>query len=188
MDRLETKRKNALVWAIALSIGLPLGIFMIVFGFTHGKSTLAMAIVGIVVTVISFYGTPLIWIRFGQLSYFKNLRNEILEGIRSVNMLAGVHNKAAKEMANDVKTLIQKGYLNGYVILDNEKIIDKNAMSRRDYEALEAERSGNLNLVNCPFCNAKFAMILDVEECPYCKSKITKGMLETQVKAYNKKD
>ena len=69
-----------------------------------------------------------------------------------------------------------------------KKIIDKNAMSKRDYEALEAERSGNLNLVKCPFCNAKFAMILDVEECPYCKSKITKGMLETQVKAYNKKD
>lgn len=187
MNRLETKRKTALAWAIAMSIGFPLGFFMIIFGFTREEKIIAMAAVGIVVTIISFYGMPLIWIRFGQLTYYKNLCKEILDGVRSVSMLAEVHNKDANVMANDVKTLIQKGYLSGYVILDNEKIIDKNSMSRHDYETLEAERTGNLNLVNCPFCNAKFAMILDVEECPYCKSKITKGMLETQVKAYNKK-
>ena len=144
MNRLETKRKTALAWAIAMSIGFPLGFFMIIFGFTREEKIIAMAAVGIVVTIISFYGMPLIWIRFGQLTYYKNLCKEILDGVRSVSMLAEVHNKDANVMANDVKTLIQKGYLSGYVILDNEKIIDKNSMSRHDYEALEAERTGNL--------------------------------------------
>ena len=53
---------------------------------------------------------------------------------------------------------------------------------------MEAERAGTLNLVHCPFCNAKFELINDVGVCPYCNSKITKEMLDKSVKAYNKSD
>lgn len=91
-------------------------------------------------------------------------------------------------MANDVKTMVQKGYLDGYLVLDNERIIDKTTMCDKDYEMMEAERAGTLNLVHCPFCNAKFELINDVGVCPYCNSKITKEMLDKSVKAYNKAD
>lgn len=131
----------------------------------------------------------MVWIHFGQLKYFSRLKAQIVgDGIKSVKMLAEVHNKNPEVVANDVKTMVQKGYLDGYLVLDNERIIDKTTMRDKDYEMMEAERAGTLNLVHCPFCNAKFELINDVGVCPYCNSKITKEMLDKSVKAYNKSD
>lgn len=135
------------------------------------------------------YGAPMVWIHFGQLKYFSRLKAQIVgDGIKSVKMLAEVHNRNPEVVANDVKTMVQKGYLDGYLVLDNERIIDKTTMRDKDYEMMEAERAGTLNLVHCPFCNAKFELINDVGVCPYCNSKITKEMLDKSVKAYNKSD
>lgn len=187
MNKLDIKTKKKLAWGIALSIGFPLGIVMTVLGFTRGQDMRAMGIVGIILIVLGFYGAPIVWIQFGQLKYYVRLREQIVgEGIKSVKMLAEVHNKKPELMANDVKTMVQKGFLEGYLVLDDERIIDKSAMKNKDYEMMEAERAGTLNLVHCPFCNAKFELINDVGVCPYCNSKITKEMLDKSVKAYNK--
>ena len=189
MNKLDTKTKKKLAWGIALSIGFPLGIVMTVLGFTRGQEMRAMGIVGIILIVLGFYGAPIAWILFGQLKYYVRLREQIVgEGIKSVKMLAEVHNKKPELMANDVKTMVQKGYLEGYLVLDNERIIDKSAIKNKDYEIMEAERAGTLNLVHCPFCNAKFELINYVGVCPYCNSKITKEMLDKSVKAYNKSE
>lgn len=189
MNKIDIKTRRTLLWAIFLSVGFPLGIAMTVIGFMKGQSFRAMGIVGIILIVMGFYCAPLVWIHFGQLKYFSRLKAQIVgDGIKSVKMLAEVHNKNPEVVANDVKTMVQKGYLDGYLVLDNERIIDKTTMRDKDYEMMEAERAGTLNLVHCPFCNAKFALINDVGVCPYCNSKITKEMLDKSVKAYNKSD
>lgn len=189
MNKIDIKTRRTLLWAIFLSVGFPLGIVMTVIGFTKGQSFRAMGIVGIILIVMGFYGAPMVWIHFGQLKYFSRLKAQIVgDGIKSVKMLAEVHNRNPEVVANDVKTMVQKGYLDGYLVLDNERIIDKTKMRDKDYEMMEAERAGTLNLVHCPFCNAKFELINDVGVCPYCNSKITKEMLDKSVKAYNKSD
>ncbi len=188
-DKLAARTRGSLMWGIALSIGLVIGVPMIVLGFVFKGGFIAMAVLGIVCTVAGFYGAPLVWVHYGELKYYTRVKRHIVgEKIRSVRMLSELHGKKDKIMINDVKTMVQKGYLPGFIVLDDEKIIDKAAMKNQDYEVLEAERAGELNLVHCPFCNAKFALILDVGECPYCKSRITKEMLQSKVKAYNKED
>ncbi|MDD7232008.1 MAG: hypothetical protein PUH16_07000, partial [Clostridiales bacterium] len=145
MNKIDIKTRRTLLWAIFLSVGFPLGIVMTVIGFTKGQSFRAMGIVGIILIVMGFYGAPLVWIHFGQLKYFSRLKAQIVgDGIKSVKMLAEVHNKNPEVVANDVKTMVQKGYLDGYLVLDNERIIDKTTMRDKDYEMMEAERAGTL--------------------------------------------
>lgn len=55
------------------------------------------------------YGAPMVWIHFGQLKYFSRLKAQIVgDGIKSVKMLAEVHNRNPEVVANDVKTMVQK--------------------------------------------------------------------------------
>ena len=186
-DKLYARARGSLMWAITLSIGLVGSVPMIVFGFLLRGGFIALAVLGIICAIGGFYAGPLVWVYFGTLKYYTNVKRQIVsENIRSVNMLAELHNKNIKIMANDVKTMVQNNYLPGFIVLDNERIVDRLSMKQRDYEELEAERAGDLNLVHCPFCNAKFAMILDVGECPYCKSHVTKEMLQAGSRVYNK--
>lgn len=106
MNKIDIKTRRTLLWAIFLSVGFPLGIAMTVIGFTKGQSFRAMGIVGIILIVMGFYGAPLVWIHFGQLKYFSRLKAQIVgDGIKSVKMLAEVHNKnpevVAKRRQND---------------------------------------------------------------------------------------
>lgn len=186
MDKLNDRKRNTFLWALFLSVGFPAGIAMTAIGFIRGGGFIAMGAAGIVFIVVGFYVMPLLWIHFGTLCYYISVARQINEGIRSAAMLASQHNKRKEAMVADIKTMIQKNYLPGFIILDDETIVDKKTMKQKDYSALEAERAGNLSLVHCPFCNAKFQMFLDVGECPYCKSKVTKEMLGKNLKAYNK--
>lgn len=112
MNKIDIKTRRTLLWAIFLSVGFPLGIAMTVIGFTKGQSFRAMGIVGIILIVMGFYGAPMVWIHFGQLKYFSRLKAQIVgDGIKSVKMLAEVHNRNPEVVANDVKTMVQKGYL-----------------------------------------------------------------------------
>src|SRR5574344_1959780 len=162
MEKLKTQKRGALMWGVALSIGFVIGIPMIVLGFMHGGGYIAMAVFGIVLAVCGFYVMPLVWVHFGTLCYYTKLSSQIRdERIRSVKMLAEVHYKTTSVMAFDVKKMIQKDYLPGYVVLDNERIIDKNEMKDADYALLEAKRAGTLTLIHCPFCNAQVEMVGD---------------------------
>lgn len=55
--------KSVLIVSLVLTIMLPAGILMIIFG--AGKNTL-MFVFGIVFTVAGFYGAPIIWIKYGD--------------------------------------------------------------------------------------------------------------------------
>lgn len=186
MGKLNDRKRNTFLWALSLSAGFPAGIAMTAVGFVKGGGYIAMGVSGIVLIILGFYVMPLLWIHFGTLSYYISVARHINDGIRSASMLASQHNKKKNDMVADIKTMIQKNYLPGFIILDDETIVDKNTMKKNDYSALEAEREGKLSLVHCPFCNAKFQMLLDVGECPYCKSKVTKEMLGKNLTAYNK--
>ena len=58
--------RRCLLAAILLSVALPAGILMIIFGAT-GQRYVLMTF-GIVFTVAGFYGMPMVWVRYG--SYF----------------------------------------------------------------------------------------------------------------------
>jgi hypothetical protein len=177
MEYLQAKRKGMFYWALGLSIGFPAGVLMIIFGFIKGGIYIGMGITGIVLAIAGFYVMPLLWIRFGMLTKYTNYARQIInEGYRTVSLLAEQHGVNSKDVVNDIKTMIQKGYLPGFVLLDNERIVDKS--DRRKFERMEAMRAGTLTKIKCPYCGAHFDIVLEAEDCPYCKSTVTRDMAE----------
>ena len=60
---LKKSMRRCLLAAILLSVALPAGILMIIFGAT-GQRYVLMTF-GIVFTVAGFYGMPMVWVRYG---------------------------------------------------------------------------------------------------------------------------
>ena len=164
------KRKKLFFWALIGSIGFVVGIPMIIIG--AGNNTFLM-IAGIILVVFGFYGMPILWTQYGALGFKCSLQKMIKEdGIKNVSVLAASCGKDKKEVATAVRELISSRSLVGYVLIDDENILD--VTTETDYVKRAAQTSGEISEVNCPNCGAKVELIGGVGQCEYCGYRFAK--------------
>lgn len=143
--------------ALALSLMLIAGIPMIIVGATN-KIWIVMAI-GIAFTVLGFYGCPIAWVMYGEAKFRVALVSAIeCEGSVTVSGLAAQFGKPKNKIAADIRKLIEKRYLVGYVF-------DGETLSFAQKKERPKER---IWVGKCPSCNAVMEYADGKVYCPYC--------------------
>lgn len=149
--------RKAFWTAAILSLMLVVGVPMIIFGATD-KMYVLMGI-GIAFTVLGFYGCPIAWVMYGEEKFRASLVSAIeCEGSVTVAGLAAQFGKPEKKIAADIRKLIEKRYLTGYVF-DGEKL---------EYAVKKERVKERVFVGKCPSCNAIMVYEDGKVMCPYC--------------------
>ncbi len=149
--------KKSLIAAIVLSMMLIVGVPMIVLGASN-KIWAVMAI-GIAFTVLGFYGCPIAWVFFGENRFRSALVGAVeYEGAETVESLAAQFGKPVNKIAADIRKLIERRCLVGYVF-DGTTLV----ASRKKEKPRERIEVGK-----CPSCNAVMVYENGKVVCPYC--------------------
>lgn len=153
--------KRLLIISIIASIGFVVGIPAIIFGAIYGGAYIILMVVGIILTVIGFYGSPILWVNYAekvrQCSIYEMIT---VDGITDINTIAsstGIIN--AKRVEETINILIQKRYLTGYKIVNSELS-----------EAVPTNKVVN----KCPNCGANMTKENGKWVCKYCNSELDK--------------
>lgn len=155
MELYKKQQIIKLFFAILLTIFLPLGIISIVLGAS--KST-ALLIVGIICTILGFYGAPMVWMSFANnKQYGLVLRLILTENIYDLEDISSQISRNLDETKNLVLTLIQKGYLKGYILKDN--FIELNT-NKKQTEVIKTRK--------CPTCGGTMKSEGYSYVCEYC--------------------
>lgn len=152
-----------LIFSIILSVLFPLGVLGIIFGAV--KSNTLNLVLGIISTVVGFYGAPISWIAFGNQNRLKTLLNCIVfENMYSVEELATHLNSEKQNITKDINELILKGYLRGYIFKEGYLELNTNK-----------KQTGSTNkTIKCNNCGG--TMVYDGLNyvCEYCGNVIRK--------------
>lgn len=156
METLSKKQKSVLFFAIFLSIGFVAGIPAIIFGASKGISLLL--VLGIILVVFGFYGSPMLWVQFGALNQAKRIVYAVEdEKLYSVQEIAKQLQLSTGEVKNQLITAINKHYIEGY-LFDGEKL------------TANEKRAAIKKLSRCENCGAPLKKTRDGKYCPYCHS------------------
>lgn len=166
MERSIKKDCNKLLIAsLIITAMFVAGIPILVVGATRlsgGGFWVFMMIVGIIFTAVGFYGTPIIWIQYGEKASLKNLHEIItVDKMYSVKELSQNLNKNERTIANQITTLIQKRYLVGFTFVDRQELKVSDNVSK------------NTKIVNtkkCPNCGANLTISGNMGVCEYCNA------------------
>lgn len=121
MKAISKKITSVFILSMFASICLPVGILMIIFGAANGITP--MLVVGIVATVFGFYGTPMLWIRYGSLKGIKNLVAAVEnDNLYSVAELSSVLNCNEDETRNRIRAALSARYITGFTF-DNDRLV-----------------------------------------------------------------
>ena len=126
MDRL-VKDTGKFFWtALIMSILVPFGVLLIVFGAIlatwYGWIMLA---VGVAICVCGFYVMPIMWVKFGEYKRMQRIAKSITdENVYYIDMLAQRFAVRPNMMCDYVRTLIAKQYIVGYVF-NNKRFVMK---------------------------------------------------------------
>lgn len=166
---MKKKITKLLILSVFLTVLLPAGILCIIFGAIRGQTVGNILLgVGIAAAVAGFYGTPLIWIRFGTMREYRNIYNQItVNHTQSIADLALINGKKQEDMLKSVTYLIAHGYLTDYEIPDEQYVVPKESgtLSRDDILLKE----GRFKTGVCKGCGANFPVLEnDKPKCPYC--------------------
>lgn len=155
-----------LALSIILTVFLPLGIVGIIMGATKGST--AVLVVGIVMTVLGFYGAPISWAGYGGKCKKAQILHLILnENIYSVNDLTEqlAHESYDKKAITGIlNSFIAKGYLKGFILKNGELVANNN----------QKRVSTKNKTFKCDYCGARMKETQDVYVCEYCGNKIKK--------------
>ena len=166
MKNANSKLKKAinkqLAVAILLTIGLPLGITLIIIGATNkdaGALYKAMLGIGIAFTVLGFYGAPIAWVKYGPQKKYSRIIDAIKrEGFRDTNDIAKHLSMQPADVQSAVQVCIEKQYLTDYTI-DETRIVPLN------------NRPDDLGMytVECPYCGGITQTSNNLQvKCEYC--------------------
>lgn len=152
------KRKTL---AIILSVMLVAGVPILIVGATRlhqNGGFVAMLVIGIVFTVLGFYGTPLAWVQVGTASRRAMLVRAINEEhLYTVQELAVRLDITEKDASAFMRECMQKGYLTGYMRDGDRLILNENvALGPKEYS------------VECSHCGAYVTCSEKDAKCPYC--------------------
>lgn len=149
-------KKNLLI-AVLLSVMLIGGVPMIVLGASN--KIWAVMSIGIAFTVLGFYGCPLAWVFYGEARFRSTLVSAIeCEGTVTVEGLAAQFGKPKNKIVADIRKLIEKRYLVGYVF-DGEVL---------SYAQKKERPRDRIDIGKCPSCNAVMEYADGKVRCPYC--------------------
>lgn len=163
MERYKKCTASKLILAIAFSIMLPAGIIGIILGATNGITS--VMVIGIVFTVLGFYGAPICWISYGE----HRGRGVVLrmieqEHIYSVKDIATQVFKNEKEVTAIINKLILDGSLNGYIFRNGYIEVNTNK-----------KQTGIItDKIKCPNCNGPMEFDGINYVCSYCGNAIKK--------------
>ncbi len=159
MEVLQKKVKILLIFGCIAVSSFILGVPVIV-GFAI-KNQLGLMVIGIVMVVFGFYGTPLFWTFYGlNLSKLKMLDLILNEGLRSVGGIASRRNALPMLVRKNISSLMEKGYLKDFTF-DGEELVKKG-------EATLKNNVGKKNGARCGSCNAYVVFKGEQSICPYC--------------------
>lgn len=163
---IKRKCRRSLIAAILVSVGFVAGIPLIILGATSSGVLKALFLtLGIALTVIGFYGAPLLWIGYGKKSRLKLVYCRVVEdGVRDISLLAQQSGQKFDAVLNDVNFLINRRYLKGYAVADNF-IVKVQTQTR---EMTESEISGTAYSMPCPVCGAQIVVTGLSGKCEYC--------------------
>lgn len=158
MKSIERKRRSLLIWSIIASVCLPLGIAGTVVGATKGIGVLLGF--GIAAIVFGFYGSPVLWIQFGQSGIMRRLVVAVeTDNLYTLKEISSAINMNEKETEERIKTAITKRYLVGYLYENGELRVNSNV-----------KKFAEKRTVVCTACGAKFVADAHspISVCPYC--------------------
>ena len=156
MDAVEKARKKQLICGIVFSLMFAGGIPMIIFGAIN--SIWALMGIGIAFGVAGFYGTPIVWVNYGNKVAQKRVVHAVkYERLRTVQSVASQLSKTEKEVRDILDVCFHKGYFAGYVRQGD-------VIALNEAKAPEERK----HAAECRYCGAKFAYSGDVAFCPYC--------------------
>ncbi len=154
------KINNSIVISLIFGCILPFmfvgGILLIVF--FAGKNTLLM-VLGIIGVVLGFYATPIVWTNYGgKKSYKRMLQLVYNENIYSIAELATQLGISEKNALQNVRYLINKGYLTGFLLVDESYLkLNQNVKQEK-----------TIRVIKCPSCGAKTKIENEKGVCEYC--------------------
>ena len=137
------------------------GVPMIVFGAINMGGLTILMVAGIVFVVLGFYGTPLVWVSYGNKVSLKRVVYAVdREHLLTVQEISAQLSKPEKAVRGMLDQCFQKGYLVGYVRKGDEIFLNE---ARAPEETLHA--------AVCPSCGAKYTYKAGEQPvCPYCGS------------------
>lgn len=149
-------RKRLLI-ALVLTIMLPLGIFMTIFGaITH---RFVMMGFGIAFIVLGFYAMPVAWVHYGGKRRLKVIYRLIEEeNFYTVSTIASHLSLKERDVNSDINNLILYGFLKGYIFRNGVLEVNTNK-----------KQSPNDSIkMPCPACGGKMNFNGVNFVCPYC--------------------
>lgn len=157
MEKLKKNIKFRFAMAMLFTLFLPAGIVSIIFGGTKGMT--ALLVVGIVMAVLGFYGSPMWWIGFGELKSKVVLMRLILnENVYSISELATQLSTTPENVNKDINYLILNNYLTGYLV--HGDLLELNRNKKQDAK--------NTKKSKCPNCGGVMEFDGVNWICQYC--------------------
>lgn len=163
MEALNKSIKKSFARALIFTLFLPIGIVGIILTctlhFANPYFVLSLT-VSIVLAVLGFYGSPMTWVNYCSYVGLKNIMALIEnENIYSVQQIANQLSQNPKQVATSITTLISKGYLRGYLFVDNDHLVlNTNTKLKESKAKIKCENCGALtshNLDSCEYCGMK---------------------------------
>ncbi len=157
MDKYKRDLKILLAFSLILTIGFCVGIFGIIFGAVKGFS--ALLIIGIVLTVVGFYGMPIIWLAYGQTKSYQIVLSLILD--QNIYSVADISNQLSLNQKNVnaiIYKLIQKEYLVGYIFKNGVLELNRNVKQEKRHS----------EKIKCPNCSGFMDFDGVNYVCQYC--------------------
>lgn len=154
--------KKSLIWSIVISVLFVAGIPLIIVGAT--KSIWLVLGLGIVCTVIGFYGSPLMWISYGNKRALKHVVDAVMEdNLTTVEEIAKQLQIRDRQVRDYVIIGIKKKYITGY-------IFDGTILTANQKEAPKKKITTN----KCPNCGGALQTTENGYTCIYCGSHFDK--------------
>lgn len=167
---LKRKIITTFVFALLLTFGFPGGIVLIVM-FARQPMLLTL---GIVLTVLGFYGMPVLWLHYANLKSMQKVCDQIkLDNLQEISYLAKINNLNEEQMINKICELINKRYLLGYEIVDNKYVVKQTEKKLTKTDALRQARE--TATIVCAGCGAPVEVVAGEKVfCPYCGRPLNK--------------
>ncbi len=159
MDKINTKIRVLFFFALALSIGFPLGVLGIIFGAINGIT--ALLVLGIIFAVAGFYGMPLLWVGYGEKRRYRSLLLMIeTEHLYTVSALAAQTGYSEKEIREKINKMIISRELVGYLFIDDMLVLNNNEKQKKREPEIKQHR--------CECCGAMMIYEDGRYKCEYC--------------------
>lgn len=157
MKNLDRKIVITLIVAILSAIGFVAGIPTIIFG---AKYSVALLVVGIVLVVFGFYGSPMLFISYGNLKQTRRVVFAVeKEKIYSISDISKQLQMSESDVKSKIVDAINKTYLQGY-LFDGETLNANQNQSKTIKQNRCENCGGALKRDNhgtyCPYCNTHY--------------------------------